>query len=212
MPSQDRESRVTNAYRSIYQSLISTPRAGRLAGQLGVWVPRGASVLDVGCGDGLIDSLILAARPDLSLSGIDVLVRPVSHIPVQAFDGHSIPLPAGAVDIVMFIDVLHHTDDPTALLAEGRRVARQGILLKDHLTDPFLAWPTLRLMDFAGNVQHGVALPYHYWSRAQWQEAFGRLGLRTANWTESVDLYPALVSWLFGRGLHFVALLVPEAA
>lgn len=199
-------------YKSLYQSQVSTPRNRRLAVQLAARLPEGAQVLDVGCGDGLIDSLIAAGRPDLSISGIDVLVRPETHIPVVLFDGQRIPLEDRAVDVAMFIDVLHHTDDPAVLLAEGRRVARRGILIKDHLTDPLLAEPLLRFMDYVGNVQHGVALPYNYWSRAQWRDACDRLGLRADAWSEAVDLYPPPLSWIFGRGLHVIAFLAPEWA
>lgn len=196
-------------YKTLYQSAISTPRNRRLARQLADRLPQGASVLDVGCGDGLIDSLILAARPDLSLTGLDVLLRPITHIQVNLFDGYTLPLADGAVDVVMFVDMLHHTDDPMALLAEGRRVARRGILVKDHLTDPFLGRPFLRFMDLAGNAQHGVRLPYNYLSRAEWFAAIDRLGLRVDYWSEAVDLYPPPLSWLFGRGLHMIAFLEP---
>jgi SAM-dependent methyltransferase len=196
-------------YKSIYQSLVSTPRNRRLARQLAERLPQKASVLDVGCGDGLIDSLILAARPDLSLAGLDVLLRPGTHIPVSRYDGRTLPLEDGSVDVAMFVDMLHHTDDPVAMLAEGKRVARRGILVKDHLTDPFLGRAFLKFMDLAGNAQHGVRLPYNYLSRAEWRRAFGRLGLRTTYWTEDVDLYPPPLSWLFGRGLHAIAFLEP---
>ena len=197
-------------YKSLYQSAISTPRNRRLARQLADRLPQGASVLDVGCGDGLIDSLILAARPDLSLTGLDVLLRTATHIPVELFDGRSLPLGDGVVDAVMFVDMLHHTDDPVAMLAEGRRVARRGILVKDHLTDPFLGRPFLGFMDLAGNAQHGVRLPYNYLSRAEWRAAFDRLGLGVSYWSETVDLYPPPLSWLFGRGLHMIAWLEPR--
>jgi 2-polyprenyl-3-methyl-5-hydroxy-6-metoxy-1,4-benzoquinol methylase len=44
--------------------------------------------------------------------GIDIMARPTSHIPVDIFDGQTIPHPDKSFDVVSFVDVLHHTDDP----------------------------------------------------------------------------------------------------
>ena len=169
----------------------------------------GARVLDIGCGDGFIDKQIGKARPDLTISGIDVLLRPDTHIPVELFDGTTIPYGDASVDVVMFVDVLHHTDDPEVLLREARRVARRAIVLKDHTRDGLLAGPTLRFMDWVGNAPHGVALPYNYWPERRWREAFERLGLSPATWRGALGLYPPPASWLFDRSLHFIARLVP---
>jgi methylase of polypeptide subunit release factors len=38
-------------------------------------LPHGATVLDAGCGDGLIDKLIGERRPDLPISGTDIDVH-----------------------------------------------------------------------------------------------------------------------------------------
>jgi ubiquinone/menaquinone biosynthesis C-methylase UbiE len=114
--------------------------------------------LDVGCGDGRIDSLIARDRPELMITGLDVLARPNASIPVATFDGRHLPLPDAGVDVVMFVDVLHHAEEPFELLAEARRVARNGILIKDHLCETRSNARILGLMDWVGNFGHGVAL------------------------------------------------------
>ena len=53
------------------------------------------------------------------------------------------------------------------LLRETVRVARQVIVIKDHLLKGAFAYSTLRLMDWVGNARHDVALPYNYWTSAQ---------------------------------------------
>ena len=137
------------------------PRRVRVLGErIADLLPREAGVLDVGCGDGSVARALLARRPDVRVEGIDVLVRPDAAIPVMHFDGRTIPHEDGSFDAAVVVDVLHHADDPDALLRETVRVARRCVVVKDHLTDGFLAEPTLRFMDSVGNRRHGVALPY----------------------------------------------------
>ena len=191
----------------VHGGYVHGRRVQVLADSCAKLLPAGARVLDVGCGDGLLAECILRKRPDLQMEGIDVMVRPKTRIPVRVFDGQTIPFERGGVDTVMFVDVLHHTADPAVLLREARRVARNAILIKDHTLNGFLARPTLRFMDWVGNARHKVALPYNYWPRKRWLEAFDSLGLIVAEWRDRLNLYPWPANWLFGRSLHFVARL-----
>jgi SAM-dependent methyltransferase len=200
-----------NSVGMLHQSLVFNRRTRILAERLAALIPRGASVLDVGCGDGTIASLMLRQRADISIRGLDVLVRPETKIPVEPFDGQCLPCGDQSFDVVSFIDVLHHTDDPTILLKEAKRVARKAIALKDHTMDGVLAYQTLRFMDWVGNASHGVALPYNYWPERKWRASFDVLGLRIADWQTELGLYPFPASLVFERGLHFVAALKPDS-
>jgi SAM-dependent methyltransferase len=168
-------------------------------------LPRGARVLDVGCGDGRLAGRIQACRPDLVVEGAEIRPRPGTAIPVTAFDGRTLPFPGDAFDAVLAVDTLHHADDPEALLRECARVAKH-LVLKDHLRDPWLARPTLRFMDWVGNRRHGVSVPDDYWPRRRWEEAFGRIGLEV-DILRTLSLFPPPLTWLFDRGLHFAAAL-----
>jgi ubiquinone/menaquinone biosynthesis C-methylase UbiE len=194
---------------NLHDRLVFDRRTRVLARDLSALLPPNATVLDVGCGDGTIDSLILATRLDVSIEGVDVLVRPLPKIPVKSFDGRTLPQPDNSADVVMFIDVLHHADDPMVLLREAKRVARKMILLKDHrMAKPF-AFLILRFMDWVGNRHHGVALPYNYWPEAKWRAAFNELQMAIVQWQPKVDLYPFPASLIFERGLHFIAAVEP---
>ena len=107
----------------------------------------------------------------------------------------------------MFVDVLHHTLDPHALLGEARRVAGRGILIKDHQCDGLGAGQIQRFMDWFGNAPHGVALPHNYWSKKQWDKAFLALDLKIQVWHSRLGLYPFPANLIFERSLHFAALV-----
>lgn len=191
----------------LHGGFVHNRRVTMLAQHIAELLPPNAQVLDVGCGDGTLSARLVALRPDIQIEGLDVLVRPNTAIPVRHFDGIRIPYQDASVDVVLMVDVLHHTDDPFVLLSESARVARVEVLLKDHLREGFGARLTLRGMDWVGNARHGVRLPYTYWSRAEWNGAFQKLGLTVREWRSSLHLYPAPASWLFDRSLHFVATL-----
>lgn len=191
----------------VHGKYVHSRRVRVLNEYLSALIPEGARVLDVGCGDGMLASLLSGSRPDLEISGVDVLVRDNTRIPVREFDGKDLPLADNSVDVVMFVDVLHHTDDPAILLREAARVATTAIAIKDHTRNGLFAGATLRMMDWIGNSRHGVNLPYNYWAEQKWLDTFHALGVSIAHWNKELRLYPRPASWLFDRSLHFLTLL-----
>lgn len=82
-------------------------------------VPPGASVLDVGCGGGLLLAFIGAARAPRRLVGFDsseaaiaLAVENIDRFPVPRPEFHRLDAgaewPVGAFDVVTLCDVLHH--------------------------------------------------------------------------------------------------------
>ncbi len=195
---------------SIHQRFVAPRRVGILARHLAPLLPEHGRVLDVGCGDGRVGETILRLRPGLQIEGIEVLVRERSRIHVSPYDGHHIPFGDKTFDAVLFVDVLHHADDPAQLLREAARVASGTVVIKDHTAEGWLAYPTLRFLDRVGNARYGVALPFNYWRLEQWRDELRRARLATAQWNPDLHLYPWPATLLFDRSLQFVAQLQPR--
>ncbi|MGL4238038.1 class I SAM-dependent methyltransferase [Tabrizicola sp.] len=195
----------------VHERLIFNRRVAVLVKRSGALVPSGSSMLDVGTGDGQIAKMIAAEQQGTSVRGIDIMLRVKTHIPVELFDGLVIPVGDKGVDVVTFVDVLHHTDDPGVLIAEAARACKDCVIIKDHLSETALDRFTLRLMDWVGNAPHGVVLPYNYGSRADWDRWFAKAGLRIETFQTDIPLYGFPLNLIFGRKLHFVARLRPVA-
>ncbi|HEX6043949.1 MAG TPA: class I SAM-dependent methyltransferase [Pyrinomonadaceae bacterium] len=98
-------------------------------------VRRGASVLDIGCGEGV---LALLKRKDVYLAGVDFSPELVELAQRNGYDGAcvaqltALPFPAGSFDYVVSLDVLGHVafDEKDAVLAEIKRVLRpEGVTM-----------------------------------------------------------------------------------
>lgn len=193
---------------SAHDKLIFGRRIQVLADHLANALPKGEGhVLDVGCGDGQVAVQLMQRRPELTVSGVDVMVRPETHIPVTRYDGDVLPFEDNAFDHATIVDVLHHTEDPARVLREVARVTRNAIVIKDHLREGFLARSTLRVMDWVGNRGHNVVLPYNYLSRSEWDTAFLQAGCTIDQWVDKLGLYAGWAAWACERKLHFVARL-----
>lgn len=196
-----------NLIGKLHEEVVHSRRVKVLASGIAEVLPKGSNILDVGCGDGRVDDLIMKLRPDVAITGLEVLERKNASLPSIPFDGVQIPYASKTFDVVLLVDVLHHAGQPRELLAEAKRVSKEMIVLKDHTKEGFLAEGTLRFMDWIGNARHGVSLPYSYWTKKQWLETFSFLDLEIEFYTPRLGLYPFPANMLFDRSLHFIATL-----
>ena len=101
---------INQALDLVHGGFIFGRRVKVLSEALARQMPPGARILDVGAGDGSMGTSIQKLRPDVSLEGIDVYVRPKTAYFVKEFDGAKIPHADDSFDVALFVDVLHHTN------------------------------------------------------------------------------------------------------
>jgi 2-polyprenyl-3-methyl-5-hydroxy-6-metoxy-1,4-benzoquinol methylase len=97
-----------------------------------------ASVLDIGCGEGVLTERWATQLDPAPVVGID-LEDPKLHaewdarrrpnLEFRTFEGAHVPFDACSFDLVAAIEVLEHVPDPEATVAEMARVARGHLLV-----------------------------------------------------------------------------------
>jgi SAM-dependent methyltransferase len=92
----------------------------------------GAAVLDLGCGEGASVDQFRTVDPEVRWLGVDledspeVARRTRADAEFRTFDGRSIPVEDGSVDLVYCKQVLEHVAQPEPLVADVARALRPG--------------------------------------------------------------------------------------
>lgn len=142
-------------------------------------LPRGASVLDVGCGSGFI-AQHLASLSGASVTGIDVRRSADAPIRYVCFDGAHIPFRDSSFDAALLCYVLHHAQDQRAFMREVRRSLRAGGLAIVYEDIPLTAWDgaVCRAHDRQWRGRTG---PCTFRREDDWRELFASAGFRVVS-------------------------------
>jgi 2-polyprenyl-6-hydroxyphenyl methylase/3-demethylubiquinone-9 3-methyltransferase len=135
--------------------------------------PQGKTVLDVGCGGGLLSEEF--ARLGCHVTGIDPS-EPSLHtarvhaqqaglnIAYQIGVGECLPFASASFDIVVCCDTLEHVDTVEQVIREIARVLKPGgIFFYDTINRTFLTW--LGAIKFAQDWTHLLPPNLHDWKR-----------------------------------------------
>ncbi|MEK9151980.1 MAG: class I SAM-dependent methyltransferase [Patescibacteria group bacterium] len=144
-------------------------RARIIADAYAPHIVPGSRAVDIGCGDGIVADL-LRRRFDLEITGTDIRNRLALAMPfVESAPRAPLPFAAGAFDLAMLNDVLHHLpfEDQPALIAEALRVARTLLIFEDE------PGALIALFDKAVNFFHDKDMPVPLTFRAagDWRAA-----------------------------------------
>ena len=139
---------------------MSDPHTMNALAQL---VPEGARVLDLGCGDGAMLSLLQQTRGctgyGIEIDDANVLAcvkRGVNVIQLNLDEGLSL-FEDASFDVVLQIDTLQHLRNAEVMLRETVRVGRVGIVAFPN----FAHWPN-RLSILTGRMPVTRRLPYQW--------------------------------------------------
>jgi ubiquinone/menaquinone biosynthesis C-methylase UbiE len=134
-------------------------------------------VLDVGAGDCRLD-LLLQQKFGCTVTPVDVTDFNRTELPLVRYDGLHLPFDDASFDVVLLVFVLHHAQDPRAVLAEAERVSRRQVVVVEDVNAT--AWDRLVFRGFhrwAEWSQH-MPRPHHEWRPERWTELAAEVGLR----------------------------------
>jgi SAM-dependent methyltransferase len=87
---------------------------------------RGRSILEVGCGEGMMfeESAVRPVQMDVSMTRVRRAFGKAQFL--LCADGYHLPFASGSFEVVLLVAVLEHTREPWRILAETLRVLRPG--------------------------------------------------------------------------------------
>ena len=131
------------------------------------------SVLDIGVGTGLALRHIMEQNPHLTFAGVDVrdLRLPEAQVPLQVYDGCTLPFPDNQFDVSLLFYVLHHCQSPGRLLAEAARATRQKLIIIEEFDRPGADPTSLDLTERQNHRALGLPpdLPYQLFDKQEFE-------------------------------------------
>ncbi|MDO8623717.1 MAG: methyltransferase domain-containing protein [archaeon] len=153
----------------------------KVARQVSLLCKNNQTILDVGCDDGTTAEKIIQFNPTLKIVGIDIQEDRMSRIPRKIYNGKVIPYPNNSFDVVMALDVLHHTEDVLSLIKEMKRVSRKYIIIKDHMIySKYSRW-LICFTDWISNAPYGIKSSYNFPTKNEWERYFNELNLKVTD-------------------------------
>lgn len=151
------------------------------------------SLLDFGCGDLSLATLVHGEFPKLAITGVDVVDSGVrtDGITFQLYDGKTLPFRSNAFDVSISYHVFHHCSDLRAVFGEVTRVTKKTLLMVEPVYRNRIDLFFMKFVDRLGNGWRGVAIPmpFTFQKEATWRR-FAREFHWSVTETKSVGVLP----------------------
>lgn len=121
-----------------------------------VFIPSGASLLEVGCGVGAQTEILLRRFPKIRISAVDLSEEQIEaarerlgpliqsgRVEFHSTDARKLPFAAGSFDAAFLCWFLEHVSEPVPILREVRRMLKPGgsVFLNEVLNATFFVHP-----------------------------------------------------------------------
>ncbi len=133
---------------NLWYANVARHKGLRTAKILSLYKKNTAKLLDLGCGIGLTLSIIAQKFPNSIGCDVDnqamkatkeIFTEVGVDIPLIVYNGKKLPFKSNTFDIVTFIEVIEHVDNPSGVLREINRVLKKDGIL--HITTANKWWP-----------------------------------------------------------------------
>ncbi len=141
------------------------------------FIKNGSAILDLGCGSAIIGKTFQDFF-QAEIIGVDIRDIRRVNIPFKLYDGKNLPFAEKSFDIVLINYVLHHCQDPTAVLREAKRVSRDKIIVFEDLPEGFLSELICRLHNLSYHLFRQQNNPSFFKTENQWEKIFQEIGLK----------------------------------
>ncbi|MDX1740907.1 MAG: methyltransferase domain-containing protein, partial [Rhodothermales bacterium] len=144
---------------------------------------RGVSVLDLGAGEGYV-GVEAQRRLNADVKLADVVDLNRTGLPFSLVGPGRLGFESDSFDYVILYFVLHHAEDPVAVVTEAARVARHGVVVVESVYETPLQLRLLGFLDrFANRIRSGGRMRaqeefLHFRKTDRWRQLFEELGLR----------------------------------
>jgi ubiquinone/menaquinone biosynthesis C-methylase UbiE len=146
-------------------------------------------VLDLGCGSAII-SQVLKDYFQADVMGADVIDRRIFPIPFRIIDdGKTLPFANKEFDEVLIAYVLHHAENPEALLKEAVRVAKDKIIIFEDLPEGTISSFFCRIHGFSFDNFFGNKSHTSFKTGEEWEKLFKQLNLEIIDQGKASSFY-----------------------
>ena len=175
-----------------FASDFSNFRSGRILEQMDLFLTPGETILSVGDGPGDV-SRAMQNKFSVKVQGLDIVdwaqifrTPRTPDVPLELYDGKTIPYADNSFDVSVAIFVLHHCDDPESILREMIRVSRKKIVIIEDIYDNRLEKAIVCLMDYIENKASFISasVPFNFRTPSQWGQIFDQHNLELIKSTE----------------------------
>ncbi|MDO8269293.1 MAG: class I SAM-dependent methyltransferase [Candidatus Levybacteria bacterium] len=161
-------------------------------GLLRPYLVDGERILDFGCGDMELSRQIASRYKKTQITGVDVI--PLMRKPTNKklefvqYDGKKLPFKDEFFDTTIAFYVLHHCDNPQAIIRECVRVSKGRVIIVESIPHSKLEIPFMRFFDWFFNILKfdNTPLPYNFKTIKQWKNVFQKFGLKN-----TISYHPA---------------------